>query len=122
MKKEYMSKEKRILKLILAIIGLGILIFLIMLYGYKVIKIEELILLIIFFSGISNMILDLNKLIKEKKKFFRIKFFMISILTIISFCLILYIRNIPLPIIFEIFMILLAIIIFMIGLSLWEFK
>jgi hypothetical protein len=118
MKKEYMSKEKRILKLILAIIGLGILIFLIMLYGYKVIKIEELILLIIFFSGIGNIILDLNKLIKEKKKFFRIKFFMISILTIISFCLILYIRNIPLPIIFEIFMILLAIIIFMIGLSL----
>lgn len=113
-----MSKDKEILKLILALIGLGILIFLIALHGFKIITIEELILLILFFSGIGNIILDLNKLIKEKKKNYRIKFIIISILTIISFCLILHIRNIQSFIVFGIFMILLAIIIFIIGLSL----
>ncbi|MEM2986639.1 MAG: hypothetical protein QXV60_00865, partial [Nitrososphaerota archaeon] len=94
MEKNNMSEGKRILKLILAIIGLGILIFLIILYGFKIITIEEFILLIIFFSGIGNIILDLNKLIKGKKKFYRIKFIIVSILTIISFCLILYIKTI----------------------------
>ncbi len=112
-----MSKEKEIPKLIFAIIGLGILIFLIVLHGFKIITIEELILLIIFFSGIGNMILNLSKLIKEKKKIDRIKFIMASILTIISFFLILYIKNAPfiINVIFGIFMILLFIVI---GLSL----
>jgi|YelNatPaOPRAMG01_1025707.scaffolds.fasta_scaffold393049_1 hypothetical protein len=112
-----MSKEKEISKLIFAIIGLGILIFLIVLHGFKVITIEELILLIMFFSGIGNMILNLNILIKEKKKIHRIKFIMASILAIISFYLILYIKNAPfiINVIFGIFMILLVIVI---GLSL----
>jgi hypothetical protein len=70
-----------------------------------------------FFSGIGNMILNLNILIKEKKKIHRIKFIMASILAIISFYLILYIKNAPfiINVIFGIFMILLVIVI---GLSL----
>ncbi|MEM1575052.1 MAG: hypothetical protein QXF09_02705 [Nitrososphaerota archaeon] len=113
-----MSRDKEITRLIIAIIGLGILIFLITLHGFKIITIEELISLIIFFSGIGNIVLDLNKLIKEKKKIHRVKFIIVSILTIISFCFILYIRNVSLFIIFEISMILLAIAIFLLGLSL----
>lgn len=114
-----MSKEIRIFRLIIALIGLGILIFLILLYGYKLILIEELILLIIFFAGIGNLIINLNKLIKEKKNsLYRMRFFLFSFLTILSICLILYIRNISLSIIFNIFMFFIAITIFIIGLSL----